>query len=85
MVQALRGLDMWTAVAELLSHVRLCEPMDCSMPGLPVLHTSMWTMEGHKSLAYGSENFLKKYFFYSMDILVIEFFSVCVYLKIFLP
>ena len=25
-------------VVQLLSHVRLCDPMDCSMPGFPVLH-----------------------------------------------
>ena len=25
-------------VVELLSHVRLCNPMDCSTPGFPVLH-----------------------------------------------
>ena len=25
-------------VAESLSHVQLCNPMDCSIPGFPVLH-----------------------------------------------
>ena len=25
-------------VVQSLSHVRLCDPMDCSMPGFPVLH-----------------------------------------------
>ena len=25
-------------VFQSLSHVRLCDPMDCSMPGFPVLH-----------------------------------------------
>ena len=27
-----------TVYVQLLSHVRLCDPMDCSMPGFPVLH-----------------------------------------------
>ena len=26
------------SLVQLLSHVRLCDPMDCSMPGLPVHH-----------------------------------------------
>ena len=25
-------------IVQLLSHVQLCSPMDCSMPGVPVLH-----------------------------------------------
>ena len=25
-------------VIQLLCHVQLCDPMDCSMPGFPVLH-----------------------------------------------
>ena len=29
---------MITPVVQLLSHVQLCDPMDCSMPGFPVLH-----------------------------------------------
>ena len=28
----------YSAVVESLSRVRLCDPMDCSMPGFPVLH-----------------------------------------------
>ena len=33
-------LSDWTdwVVVQLLSHVRLCDPMDCSMLGFPVLH-----------------------------------------------
>ena len=31
------SLRMWLLV-QLLSHVWLCNPMDCSMPGFPVLH-----------------------------------------------
>ena len=29
---------IWFSSVQLFSHVRLCDPMDCSMPGLPVHH-----------------------------------------------
>ena len=29
---------VWFSSVQLLSHVRLCDPMNCSMPGLPVHH-----------------------------------------------
>ena len=29
---------MQHVVVQLLSHIRLCDPMDCSTPGFPVLH-----------------------------------------------
>ena len=29
---------MLIVVVQSLSHIRLCDPMDCSMPGFPVLH-----------------------------------------------
>ena len=29
---------MLAAVVQSLSHVQLCDPMDCSTPGFPVLH-----------------------------------------------
>ena len=32
---------------QLLSHVRLCDPMDCSMPGLPVLHQLLEFTQTH--------------------------------------
>ena len=33
-----KSLQMLTAVVQSLSHVQLCDPMDCSTPGFPVLH-----------------------------------------------
>ena len=34
-----KELATWKIViVQLLSHVRFCEPTDCSMPGFPVLH-----------------------------------------------
>ena len=33
-----RKFDIKYVVIQLLSRVRLCNPMDCSMPGSPVLH-----------------------------------------------
>ena len=29
---------VFVSVVQLLSHVQLCDPMDCSMPGFPVHH-----------------------------------------------
>ena len=31
----------WISSVQLLSHVRLCDSMDCSMPGLPVHHQTL--------------------------------------------
>ena len=36
------GADQFSSVY-LLSHVQLCDPMDCSMPGLPV-HHQLWSL-----------------------------------------
>ena len=33
-----KQLRKWQFVVQLLSHVQLCNPMDCSTPGFPVLH-----------------------------------------------
>ena len=33
----------WCSVSQL--YPTLCDPMDCSMPGFPVLHISMWLEE----------------------------------------
>ena len=35
--------SFFAVVVQLLSHVQLCDPMDCSMPGLPV-HTNSWSL-----------------------------------------
>ena len=32
------GSHQWIVVVQLLSRVQLCNSMDCSMPGFPVLH-----------------------------------------------
>ena len=32
------GYFFIVAVVQSLSHVRLCDPMDCSTPGFPLLH-----------------------------------------------
>ena len=32
------GPSLVVVVVELLSHVQLCDPTDCSMPGFPLLH-----------------------------------------------
>ena len=32
------GCQMWISSVQSLSRVRLCDPMDCSTPGLPVHH-----------------------------------------------
>ena len=32
------GLENYVVVVQLLSRVWLCDPMDCSTPGSPVLH-----------------------------------------------
>ena len=36
-------------VAESLSHVQLCNPMDCSIPGFPVLHHLLEHAQTHVS------------------------------------
>ena len=46
-------------VFQSLSHVRLCDPMDCSIPGLPVLHYLLefaqthghWVSDGHPAIS----------------------------------
>ena len=37
----------FSSVVQWLSHVRLCDPMECSMPGFPVLHHFLEFAETH--------------------------------------
>ena len=38
---------MWVVVVQTLSHVWLCDPMNCSMPGFPVLHHHLEFAQTH--------------------------------------
>ena len=38
---------LFVVAVQLLSHVGLCEPMNCSMPGFPVLHHLLELAQTH--------------------------------------